>query len=99
MRLFLSVLLFLGVSATASAQSLVLASFNVESGDDTRAERVVEDIVRMPALHLWALQEVEDQETLDYFVSTLNEATGMTYVGHMGSTGGRYDDDYLDVHL
>ncbi|WP_420434220.1 hypothetical protein [Hyphobacterium sp.] len=95
MRLLLSLILTLLIGTTAHAQSLVIAAFNVESGDDTTAENVAEDLTRMPPLHLWALQEVEDQAMLDTLVTSLNDATGLTYVGRMGSTGGRFEDDFL----
>jgi endonuclease/exonuclease/phosphatase family metal-dependent hydrolase len=95
MRLLLPVLLAALLTAGANAQSLVIAAFNVESGDDTTAERAAEDVARMPPLHLWALQEVEDAAMLATIVETLNAETGLTYVGRMGTTGGRYGDDFL----
>lgn len=95
MRFLLTLALAAFSTASVHAQSLVIAAFNVESGDDTTAERVAEDVVRLSPLHLWALQEVEDQAMLDTIVTALNEATGLTYVGRLGTTGGRFENDFL----
>ncbi|MDG2043746.1 MAG: hypothetical protein P8J78_03975 [Maricaulis sp.] len=98
LRLTTIVLLALSFNSISSAhaQNLAIASFNVESDRDTRAELVAEDFQRLPAMHVWALQEVTDQETLDLFVATVSEATGFQFAGHLGTTGGQYDD-YLAI--
>jgi endonuclease/exonuclease/phosphatase family metal-dependent hydrolase len=93
-RLF--VCLMFALATPAYGQGLSVGTFNVESDRDTQAELVAEDFARLPPMHAWGLQEVENQETLDLFVATLNEATGYEYAGHMGTTGGRYGD-YLAI--
>ncbi|WP_300530775.1 endonuclease/exonuclease/phosphatase family protein [Maricaulis sp.] len=98
MRILLAALcLFWG--STAWAQSLSLATFNVESDVDTQPELVATDLTRISPLHLWALQEVEDQATLDLFVSALNEATGFSYTGQLGTRGSEWGDHLAFIYL
>lgn len=95
--LFLALFFLLGSSAWS--QSLSVATFNVESDDDTDPALVATDFARIPPIHVWALQEVESQEALDLFVATLRESSGFNYVGHMGTTGGRYDDYLAYIYI
>lgn len=99
-RTFLLALAALACSAAAQAQeSLAIGSFNVESDLDTQAERVAEDFARLPPLHVWALQEVADQETLDLFVETLSETTGFQYAGHMGASGSGHNNHLAFAYI
>lgn len=90
---------FLFLHGPALAQSLSVATFNVESDDDTDPALVATDFARIPPIHVWALQEVESQETLDLFVTTLRQATGFNYAGHLGTTGGRYGDFLAYIYI
>jgi Endonuclease/Exonuclease/phosphatase family len=83
----------------SEAQVLSIASFNVESDDDTRAELVAEDLARTPPLHIWALQEVEDQATLDLFTSAISNATGYAYENQLGTTGGEWGDHLAFIYI
>lgn len=88
------------LAGAASAQTrLSIGSFNVESDLDTEAARVAEDMARIPMLHVWALQEVTDQAELDSYIAALSEATGYTYAGQLGTTGGGFSDHLAIVYI
>ncbi len=99
-RAFLLALAGLTLTVSAHAQDVLsIGSFNVESDLDTEAERVAEDFARIPPLHIWALQEVYNDEALDLFTATLSEATGFTYASHRGTTGSNFGDYLAFVYV
>lgn len=97
-RLLALLTLFL-YAGLAQAQTISVASFNVNSDPRTDPARVAEDLARVPPLHLWALQEVTDQATLDQFAQALSEATGFVYAGHLGQSGEEDGDRLAFVYI
>ncbi len=99
LRLLVAIAFAVNGAVALAQSSLLLASFNVESDADTQAELVAADMVRLSPLHIWALQEVADQETLDVFVQALTDATGHRYAGYLGESGAHYEDRLAYVYL
>lgn len=92
-------LTLLAFTTSTNAQNILsLGTFNVESDLDTDRNDVAADFAKVPPLHVWALQEVADQETLDHYVSAMSQATGITYAGHLSPAGGLSRDHLAFIY-
>ena len=85
-----SIIIALSVFFAASAHAqnvLSVATFNVESDLDTDQVDIAADFAKIPPLHVWALQEVADQATLDFYVAEISRTTGIEYAGYLSPSG------------
>lgn len=94
MNFLRDLLLLLVLGGSAAAQSLSVASFNVESGDATTV-RLSQDIQRVAPTDVWGFSEVLNDTWGSAFEATLS-AGGTDYDRILGTTGG--DDRLLIVY-
>lgn len=90
MKRIFAALLFVLAAQPAFAFDLTVVSYNVESDADTDPAKVVQDLQRIPAAHIWGLVEVDSAD-----LETYRAAIGQNFVLIAGSTGintGRPDD-------
>ncbi len=64
------------IPAVVGAQELIVGTFNTESASDTAPYKVAETIREAGFVDVWALQEIEDLETLTEFTVAAGSAGG-----------------------
>ena len=86
-RLF-GAILFLLAAHPALAFDLTVVSYNVESDKDTDPAKVVQDLQRIPASHIWGLVEVDSAD-----LQTYRAAIGPSFQLIAGTTGTQSNPD------
>lgn len=82
MKRIFGAFLFTMAAQPAFAFDLIIVSYNVESDADTDPAKVVQDLQRIPASHIWGLVEVDSAD-----LQTYRAAIGQNFVLIAGNTG------------
>ena len=93
MKRIFGTLLFVLAAHPAFAFDLTVVSYNVESDSDTDPAKVVQDLQRIPASHIWGLAEVDTGD-----LETYRMAIGPGFeliAGNTGFISSRADDRHV----